>query len=147
VKPAEYFDKFKDSERPALQKLGHPVSSRWPTHDPFSGVVPDRRGSDRVDADDPLLWWWADYDEQEGGTHEDLRIWLQARYEDGLRGMVVELIRDGDHAPDVYQIVLNGSRARQNLRPLQDSEHEWLLRAWPEELRTPGLRSSGVLAL
>jgi hypothetical protein len=107
------------------------------TSDPFSGVVPDRRGSDREDADDLLLWWWwVGHDEQEGGSHMDLRRWLQSRYEEGWRHMRMERIGSSSQR----QIVLRGSGTRQVERPLWPSERKWLLGAWPAELQPLGDR-------
>lgn len=108
--------------------------------DQFASVMGVRRGSGRADPSvERTAWRWWRFEEEEL-THMDLRRWFDDRHAEGWRVMRVEavpadVIRDADRR---YQVVLFGSRARHRERVLWPSELEWLLRAWPAELRTRG---------
>jgi hypothetical protein len=116
-------------------------------HDAFDDVMGYRRGSGRGDPEPqacPVRWWAF---EEEEGTHMDLRRWFDARYAEGWRVMRIEAAPDtfGLGAGPLYQVVLLGGRDRHRKRRLWPSEHEWLLRAWPVQLRTRGVYD-GLLA-
>lgn len=114
--------------------------------DVFSPLFGDRRGAAHIEppapegpaADSYEPWWWdTENNPAAGGSHMDLRRWLDARDADGCNKL--ELSWEARAVQDGGWLLTCCRRPGQSPalhRTLRAPELEWLRRAWPEHLRS-----------